>query len=165
MASLSIVSMQMGQKTISLVVGTILVLNLCMYITVCATAGWALHKAIEHEIVTGLETTLPNPLWAVYFPMGNGATGFFIIFALIAGVVGVASCLSGLHYLRSWTENGLASSALTAWGFTLLAMGLACKEMNLQGRNSCLKIAESFVIILSATQPLYILVLTSIGIV
>lgn len=62
----------------------------------------------------------------VYFPMGNEATGFLIIFALIAGVVGAASCLSGIHHLRVWTAHSLAShaaSAVTAWALTLLALG------------------------------------------
>ncbi|XP_057854795.2 membrane protein PM19L [Cryptomeria japonica] len=151
----------MAKEMMKSVALSILVLNLCMYIIVCATAGWALNKAIDHEIITGEGIPLPNPLWAVYFPMGNAATGFFIIFALIAGVVGGASCLSGLHYLGSRTENGLASAvsaALTAWGLTLLAMGLAWKEIDLHGRNSRLKTVESFVIILSVTQLLYVLV-------
>ncbi|XP_057857258.1 membrane protein PM19L [Cryptomeria japonica] len=149
----------MAKEMMKPVAAFILVLNLCMYIIVCATAGWALNKAIEHEIITGLETPLPNPYWAVYFPMGNAATGFFIIFALIAGVVGAASCLSGLHHLRSWTGDNLVSAALTAWGLTLLAMGLACKEIDLHGRNSRLKTVESFVIILSVTQLAYVAVL------
>ncbi|GLJ07084.1 hypothetical protein SUGI_0057560 [Cryptomeria japonica] len=146
----------MAKEMMKPVAAFILVLNLCMYIIVCATAGWALNKAIEHEIITGLGIPLPNPYWAVYFPMGNAATGFFIIFALIAGVVGAASCLSGLHHLRTWTGDSLVSAALTAWGLTLLAMGLACKEIDLHGRNSRLKTVESFVIILSVTQLLYV---------
>ena len=70
---------------------------------------------------------LPNPFWAVYFPMGNAATGFMVIFALIAGVVGAGSCLSGLHHIMLWTDHSLhsaASAAMTAWALTLLAMGL-----------------------------------------
>jgi hypothetical protein len=62
----------------------------------------------------------------VYFPMGNEATGFMVIFSLIAAVVGAASCLSGLHHLRVWTAHSLASStasSMTAWALTLLAMG------------------------------------------
>lgn len=150
-----------GAKPIA---GLLLVLNFCMYTIVCGTAGWAINKAIEHEIITGVGIPLPNPFWAVYFPMGNAATGFLVIFALIAGVVGAASCISGMHHMRLWSEHSLsavASSAMTAWALTLLAMGLAFKEIHLHGRNSRLKTVEAFVIILSATQFFYILLIHS----
>ncbi|GLJ07075.1 hypothetical protein SUGI_0057190 [Cryptomeria japonica] len=157
----------MDQERMKLFAVFILRLNLGIYGILSATARWALDKAIEHEITTGLESPLPNLYWAIYFPMGNAATGFLIMFALIAGVAGGVSCLSGFQHSRSWTRNTFASAtsaAFTAWGLTLLAMGLACKEMQLQGRNLLLKTVESFVIILSATQLLYIVAVTHIGI-
>lgn len=58
--------------------------------------------------------------------MGNAATGFFVIFALIAGVVGVASAIAGFNYVRSWSSDdraGPASAAVIAWALTVLAMG------------------------------------------
>jgi len=58
--------------------------------------------------------------------VGNEATCFIVIFALIAAIVGVASCLSGLHHLQIWGAQSLASSvasSMTAWELTLLAMG------------------------------------------
>lgn len=143
-------------------VGPLLVLNFCMYVIVCGTAGWAINEAIEKDIITGEGYSLPNPFWAVYFPMGNAATGFMVIFALIAGVVGAASCLAGIHHFMSWKDHTLgsaASAAMTAWALTLLAMGLAWKEIRLHGRNSRLKTLESFVIILSVTQFFYILLI------
>jgi len=139
--------------------GMVLVLNFCMYLIVCGTAGWAINEAIKHDIMTGEGIPLPNPFWAVYFPMGNAATGFMVIFALIAGVVGAGSCLSGIHHIMSWKHESLAaaaSGAMTAWSLTLLAMGLACKEIHLHGRNSRLRTLEAFIIILSGTQFLYI---------
>eukprot|EP01018_Ginkgo_biloba_P010084 Gb_35398 [translate_table: standard] len=142
------------------VAGFILLLNFWMYVIVCAIAGWALNRAINHHIITGAGIPLPNPYTSLYFPIGNEATGFFIIFTLIAGVVGAGSCLSGIHHIRSWTTESLTSSissTMTAWSLTLLAMGLACKEIHVHGRNARLKTLESFVIILSATQLLYIL--------
>lgn len=69
---------------------------------------------------------LPAHFSPVYFPMGNAATGFFVIFALIAGVVGAASALAGVNHIRAWNADSLpaaASSALIAWTLTLLAMG------------------------------------------
>lgn len=71
----------------------------------------------------------PNPpphYSPIYFPMGNGATGFFVIFALIAGVVGAASAIAGVNHIRSWNSDSLpaaASAAVIAWTLTLLAMG------------------------------------------
>jgi len=70
---------------------------------------------------------LPQGLSPIYFPVGNEATSFMVIFAFIAVVVGAASCLSGLHHLQIWGAQSLASSAassMTAWALTLLAMGL-----------------------------------------
>lgn len=69
---------------------------------------------------------LPAHFSPIYFPMGNAATGFFVTFALIAGVVGVASAISGLAHIRSWTPDTLPSAvsvAAIAWSLTLLAMG------------------------------------------
>ena len=59
-------------------------------------------------------------------PIGNHATGFFVIFALIAAMVGAAAALAGIYHMRSWDSESLpsaASSAFIAWGLTLLAMG------------------------------------------
>ncbi|CAL9084903.1 unnamed protein product [Musa textilis] len=103
---------------------------------------------------------LPAHFSPVYFPMGNQATGFFVIFALIAGVVGAAAAIAGIQHARRWNNDSLpsaASSAVIAWGLTLLAMGLACKEIYLEGRNTRLRTMEAFLIILSATQLVYIL--------
>lgn len=58
--------------------------------------------------------------------MGNAATGFFVTFSLIAGVVGVASVISGLNHVRFWNLDSLpaaASAATIAWSLTVLAMG------------------------------------------
>jgi len=143
--------------------GFLLLLNFCMYVIVASIAGWALNKALNHHnYLTGPGGSLPMGFSPVYFPIGNEATGFMTIFALIAAVVGAGSSLSGLHHLRVWTAESLASSAssaMTAWALTLLAMGLACKEIHIGGRNSKLITLESFLIILSGTQLFYILVI------
>ncbi|KAH9310776.1 hypothetical protein KI387_025811 [Taxus chinensis] len=142
----------------------LLVLNFCMYITVAAISGWALNNAIDHEYVTGSKGSVPvgfsfSPL---FFSIGNEATGFLVIFSLIAGAAGAGSCLSGLHHLRVWTAESLASSAsaaATAWALTLLAMGLAWKEVHLHGRSQSLMALESFVIILSVTKLMYMILI------
>ena len=58
--------------------------------------------------------------------MGNAATGFFVMFGLIAGVAGAASVISGVSHLQSWTTASLpaaVSAAMIAWSLTVLAMG------------------------------------------
>ncbi|ONK66672.1 uncharacterized protein A4U43_C06F10780 [Asparagus officinalis] len=108
----------------------------------------------------GSELQLPAYFTPIFFPIGNAATGFFVVFALIASVVGAASAIAGVHHLRLWnydSRQSAASSAIMAWTLTLLAMGLACKEIDLEGRNAKLRTMEAFLIILSATQFVYIL--------
>lgn len=69
---------------------------------------------------------MPAHFSPIYFPMGNAATGFFVTFALIAGVAGVASILAGFDNYRSWDSTSrpaAVSSAIIAWALTVLAMG------------------------------------------
>jgi hypothetical protein len=69
---------------------------------------------------------LPAQFSPIYFAIGNAATGFFVIFAVIASVVGAAAALAGFHHVRAWSPESLpaaASSGFMAWGLTLLAMG------------------------------------------
>nr|GEX96831.1 hypothetical protein [Tanacetum cinerariifolium] len=85
----------------------------------------------------GLE--LPAHFSPIYFPMGNAATGFFVTFSLIAGV---ASAIAGFGFIRSWNSEGqpgAASAADIAWVLTLLSMGFAWKEIELNGRNAALE--------------------------
>ena len=61
-------------------------------------------------------------------------TVVFIPIALIASMVGLASVLAGAHHVRIWRSESLAAAAatsLTAWLLTLLAMGIACKEIHI----------------------------------
>ncbi|XP_050232348.1 membrane protein PM19L [Mercurialis annua] len=137
----------------------LLVLNFCMYAIILGIGSWAMNRAIDHGFIIGPDFSLPAHFSPIYFPMGNAATGFFVMFALIAGVVGAASALAGLNHIRSWTADSLpaaASVAAIAWSLTLLAMGFGCKEIELHNRNARLRTMEAFLIILSATQLLYI---------
>uniref|UniRef100_A0A0C9S841 TSA: Wollemia nobilis Ref_Wollemi_Transcript_6001_1318 transcribed RNA sequence n=1 Tax=Wollemia nobilis TaxID=56998 RepID=A0A0C9S841_9CONI len=153
----------MAFKVVKSVTGFLLFLNFCMYVIVAAIAGWALNKALNHHYLMGAGGVPVGFMFSpVAFPMGNAATGFLVIFALIAGVVGAGSCLSGLHHIRVWTAESLASSAssaMTSWALTLLAMGLACKEIHIGGRSSKLIALESFLIILAGTELLYIMLI------
>ncbi|XP_065877795.1 membrane protein PM19L-like [Euphorbia lathyris] len=137
----------------------LLALNFCMYVIVLGIGGWAVNRAIDHGFIIGPGFDLPAHFSPIYFPMGNAATGFFVTFAMIAGVVGAASAIAGLNHIRSWNSDSLpsaASVAVIAWSLTLLAMGFGCKEIELHIRNARLRTMEAFLIILSATQLLYI---------
>ncbi|XP_059669313.1 membrane protein PM19L-like [Cornus florida] len=152
----------MAKNSFQSIASLLLVLNFCMYFIVSGIGGWALNRAIDHGFIIGPAYHLPAHFSPVYFPMGNAATGFFVMFALIAGVVGLSSVIAGFNHVRFWNIDSLgpASSAATiAWTLTLLAMGFACKEIELQNRNARLKTMEAFTIILSATHLLYIAVI------
>ncbi|GAB2221456.1 hypothetical protein Drorol1_Dr00012635 [Drosera rotundifolia] len=132
------------------VAGPLLFVNLVMYLIVIGFASWSLNRYINGQ---------------TYHPSmgGNGATGFFLTFAILAAVLGVVSKLAGANHIRAWSNDSLASAAsaaFVAWAVTALAMGLACKEINIGGhRGWRLRVVEAFIIILAFTQLLYLLLL------
>ncbi|XP_057729970.1 membrane protein PM19L [Arachis stenosperma] len=133
------------------------VLNLVLYFIVLVIASWAVNHAIQRTRETASVLSTPAHLFPIYFPMGNMATGFFIIFALIAGVVGFTTSLTGLHNISKWNASNLyaaAMSSMTTWALTLLAMGFACKEIQLGWTDSNLRTLEIITIIVSGTQLL-----------
>ncbi|KAG6483646.1 hypothetical protein ZIOFF_060298 [Zingiber officinale] len=135
----------------------LLFINLLMYVVVAVIAGWALNYGINETPQASSDLSIPARLFPIYYPIGNLATGFFVIFALIAGIVGVASSLAGLQDVSSGKPAGLfsaAASSVIAWSLTLLAMGLACKEISIGWRCASLRTLETFTIILSGTQLL-----------
>ncbi|MQL76790.1 hypothetical protein Taro_009188 [Colocasia esculenta] len=128
----------------------LLFLNLIMYIIVIGFSSWNLNHFINGQ------TNYPGVA-------GNGATFYFLVFAILAGVLGVASKLAGGNHIRAWRSDSLAAAssvAVVAWAVTALAFGLACKEIHLGGyRGWRLRMLEAFVIILGFTQLLYVLML------
>ena len=69
--------------------------------------------------------------------VGNGATFYFLVFAILAGVVGAASNskLAGVNHVRAWRHDSMA--------ITVLAFGLACKEIHIGGHrwpNGCVHV-------------------------
>ncbi|KAH9627299.1 hypothetical protein KSS87_013544 [Heliosperma pusillum] len=146
------------------VASLLLFLNFCMYVVLLGIGGWAMNEAIDHGFIIGPGLELPAHFSPIYFPMGNAATGFFVMFALLAGVVGSASCISGFNNLRTWSRESNPATvtvATVAWTLTVLAMGFGCKEIDLQYRNASLMALEAFTIILSATQLLYVALLSA----
>ncbi|XP_042476995.1 membrane protein PM19L-like [Macadamia integrifolia] len=134
----------------------LLILNLVLYGIVTIIAGWAVNYGIEHSYQTASTLKIPAHLFPMYYPIGNMATGFFVIFALIAGLVGVATSISGINSILKWTLPNLLSAATystTTWFLTILAMGLACKEINIGfTEDTKLRALEVLTIIVSATQ-------------
>lgn len=129
-----------------LLVAPLLFINFVLYIAILGIAAWAINKAINQ----GWEALSYNP-----------ATFYLVIFALLAGVVGVAAKLSGAHHLRVWHHDSLAGSnaaAFIAWLITLLAVGFACKEISLGGVDYIqLKALEALVILVAITQLFYLM--------
>jgi hypothetical protein len=128
----------------------LMVINFILYLIAAALAGWALNRIMNEGVGIGEG------------PVGNVATPWFLPVALIASVVGLASVLTGTHHLRVWRNDSLAaasSASLIAWMLTLLAMGLACKEIHVGGayRLKRLKTLEALMIILSFFELLYLL--------
>eukprot|EP00268_Persea_americana_P016024 TRINITY_DN17602_c0_g1_i1.p1 TRINITY_DN17602_c0_g1~~TRINITY_DN17602_c0_g1_i1.p1 ORF type:complete len:117 (+),score=11.28 TRINITY_DN17602_c0_g1_i1:55-405(+) len=104
----------------------LLIFNLLLYAIVLAIAGWALNFSIEHPPHKASELTIPVRYFPMYFPMGNMATGFFVVFSLIAGLVGIASSVAGISNIIEWNMSNLlaaATTSFTSWSLTLLAMG------------------------------------------
>jgi len=121
----------------------LLVINFILYLIAACLAGWALNRQLDGRGV------------------GNSVTSTFLPIALIASMVGLASVFAGTHHIRIWRGDSLAAAAATsliAWLLTLLAMGLAAKEIHTGGyRPKRLKTLEAFMIILSLFELLYLL--------
>lgn len=135
----------------------LLVVNLVLYFIVTVIAAWAMNHGIERSHEAASVLSIPLRIFPIFFPMGNMATGFFVIFCLIAGVVGIGTSLTGLHNVFQWDHPSLhaaVASSLITWSLTLLAMGLACKEIERGWTTGNLRTLEAITIIVSATQLL-----------
>ncbi|XP_052191540.1 membrane protein PM19L isoform X2 [Diospyros lotus] len=133
----------------------LLMLNLILYLIVMIISAWAINHGTEKASELASALPIPARLFPIFFPIGNMATGFFVIFSLIAGVVGFITSLTGINNVFQGTESNLhaaAASSLTTWALTLLAMGLACKEINVGWTDSNLRTLEVILILLSGTQ-------------
>ncbi|KAJ6356308.1 hypothetical protein OIU78_004421 [Salix suchowensis] len=101
----------------------LLFLNLLMYTIALGFACWCTNKYIDGQT--------SHPSFG-----GNGATGFFLTFAILACVVGIVSKFAGGTHIRVWRSDSLAAAgsvSLVAWAITALASGFACKEINVGG--------------------------------
>ncbi|OAE33963.1 hypothetical protein AXG93_3005s1090 [Marchantia polymorpha subsp. ruderalis] len=86
---------------------------------------------------------------------GNQATPFLAIFSLIAGMVGIASAITGLHHVREGSSSSAAAAQATSWItwlLLILAFCLAWKEIHIGGRSVRHRVLEAFIIMLTATK-------------
>ncbi|CAA6654077.1 unnamed protein product [Spirodela intermedia] len=133
----------------------LLVLNLALYSALAIVAGWAINYGVEETAKTAF--VIPARLFPIVYPIGNMATGFFVIFSLVAGTVGVVTSLAGLHGVSGGGVPRLSAAAafaLISWSLTLLAAGVACKEISIGWRAASLRTLETLSIVLSGTQLL-----------
>ncbi|CAM6051044.1 unnamed protein product [Sphagnum compactum] len=104
-------------------------------------AGWSVNKYIDYS-------------------SSNGATGYFLVFALSASVVGVASVVVGAYHLRVWRTDSLSAAhtaAVIPGHFTLLAFGYITIFLLLL--NCLVLMFHSLVFLLGLVQLLYLLAL------
>ncbi|XAR54612.1 hypothetical protein NMG60_11029829 [Bertholletia excelsa] len=133
----------------------LLVLNLVLYLIIIIISAWALNHGVVRARESASVLSIPARIFPIYFPFGNTATGFFVIFSLIAGVVGFVTSATGIANVAKWNLSDLhaaAASSLASWALTLLAMGFACKEIDISWTNSTLRTLEVMMIIVSGTQ-------------
>ncbi|XP_057956731.1 membrane protein PM19L isoform X2 [Malania oleifera] len=130
-------------KSVALI---LLVVNVLLYFIAISFSAWAINHGIKRARETASVLSVPARIFPIYFPMGNMATGFFIIFSLIAGVVGFSTSFTGIQNVINGNASNFhsaAASSLAAWALTLLAMGLACKEISLGWTDSNLLLCTS----------------------
>ncbi|XP_052208370.1 membrane protein PM19L-like [Diospyros lotus] len=133
----------------------LLILNLVLYLLVIIISGWAIYHGIDRGRETASFLSSPSRIFPIYFPIGNKATGFFAVFSLIAGLVGFITSLTGVSHVIQWNAPNLqaaAASSLITWSLTLLAMGLAWKEIHLGSTDSNLRALETIMILVTGTQ-------------
>lgn len=113
-----------GTKSVAI---CFLFVNLILFIAIAIIAGWAVNYGIEETAADEASTlSIPVNLFPIYYPIGNMATGFFVIFCIIAGVVGTATSMMGIQNITVETLSNLASAAsssIISWALILLAMG------------------------------------------
>ncbi|KAJ7558908.1 hypothetical protein O6H91_04G061500 [Diphasiastrum complanatum] len=126
------------QKEAIIFAAPLLLLNFAAYTVLLALAGWALNEMLDNKLHGG-----------------NAATLYLIVFSLIAGVVGVASVVLGFLSLSGTPETKAVAvtSGLVAWVLSLLALGLAAKQIHIgKVHNKRLRALEAFAIIVAADE-------------
>ncbi|XP_076960017.1 membrane protein PM19L-like [Bidens hawaiensis] len=130
-------------------------INLALYLLVIVIASLEVDLGIRDSRKQASRKAGPAEL--VYYPFGNMATGYVVIFSLLTGVVGFTTSVTGWSNVAQPNASKLyaaSASSLITWSLTLLAMGFASKERNIGWTGDNLNILESLLMILSGTQLL-----------
>nr|GEU59285.1 AWPM-19-like family protein [Tanacetum cinerariifolium] len=101
----------------------LLLVNLVLYLIITIIASWAINHGIDDTHKKG--------------------------------VVGFTTSATGINNVAQWKASSLyaaSASALITWSLTLLAMGFACKEIDIGWSGSTLRALEVILIIVSGTQ-------------
>ncbi|BBN04426.1 hypothetical protein MPTK1_3g04490 [Marchantia polymorpha subsp. ruderalis] len=120
------------------IIAPLVILNLAMFAVALGLSGWMMNRFIERGGYGG-----------------NQATPFLAIFSLIAGMVGIASAITGLHHVREGSSSSAAAAQATSWItwlLLILAFCLAWKEIHIGGRSVRHRVLEAFIIMLTATK-------------
>nr|GEZ16524.1 membrane protein PM19L [Tanacetum cinerariifolium] len=93
---------------------------------------------------------------------GNSATFFLLLVNLVLYLIitiiaswAINHGIDDTHKKAQWKASNLyaaSASALISWSLTLLAMGFACKEIDIGWSGSTLRALEVILIIVSGTQ-------------
>nr|XP_043622912.1 membrane protein PM19L-like [Erigeron canadensis] len=133
----------------------LLFVNLVLYLIIIIIASWAVNHGIEETHGQASVLSIPARIFPIYYPFGNMATGYVVILSLLAGVVGFTTSAAGLSNAAQWDSSNLYTASIFSiitWSFTLLAMGFACKEIDIGWGGSALRALEVLLIIVSGTQ-------------
>uniref|UniRef100_A0ACD5ZCM1 Uncharacterized protein n=1 Tax=Avena sativa TaxID=4498 RepID=A0ACD5ZCM1_AVESA len=108
----------------------LLLINLVQYVFLAVAGAVLIDDAISSS---GYEISEDGRCGFVRYKELTAASGFADFFVTIAGVVGAAAVLPGLHHLRAWSQGkgnlpAAAYSGFMALLLTLLALGFAIKE-------------------------------------
>ncbi|CAI0559987.1 unnamed protein product [Linum tenue] len=128
-----------------------------LYFIIIVIASWAINHAILRTKMAASVLSIPARIFPIFFPMGNMATGFFVVISLLAGIVGITTSLTGIQNVMVSNAANLhaaASSSLTSLALTLLAMGYAFCCCFFQCQNCKQRTLEVITIVVSATQLL-----------
>lgn len=157
------------------VAGSLLLLNLLMYVFLLGFAGWALNSSIKNA---GADVGVGwgEQPWSPYYRQSAWLASRFHLatFAALAGALGVAAKASAAYHGgrsgASWRPQGLAAAAslgTAAWAATALAFGVACREIHDAAaagpagaaRGWRMRALEGLTVTLAFTQLLYVLLL------
>jgi hypothetical protein len=131
----------------------LLLLCFMFSVTVLGLAAW-----VKDHVIDYAEDPQNYDIWSDFH--GNAATLDLINFALIGGMVAVASYIIAFHHMRVRTTPSLTAAQGAAWialMLLILPFALAWKELQLKNRGVGLIVLEAFVVFLTLIHFLYTL--------